>query len=98
METEIFFVLLVTVVLLHERMSVGAVLPLRTFLLLLYVGAHLRRVEVPVTTAVLVGVVVYAVLVVVALCYVARTYLENLQVEMLSKLQTTLTVGATANL
>ena len=60
-------------------MSIGAVIALRTLLLLLYVLAQFRVVH-SVSPSILGSVVIDAVLVIVIFCDVARRYFENIKV------------------
>lgn len=72
METEIFLVFLVTIMLLNKRMSEDTVLPVGTFLLPLDVLAHLGSIKVAITLSIFGVMVVYAVFMVVIFGDVAR--------------------------
>ncbi len=96
-KTKIFFIFLITIVLLDKRMSIPTSLPIRTFHILLYITTHLRSVEITITPTILRIMIVNAMLVVVSLSNVTGIYLENLKIKVLHQLISTITVGAVLN-
>lgn len=96
-KAKIFFIFLITIVLLDKRMSIHASLPIRTLHILLYIITHLRSVEITITPTILRIMIVNAMLVVVSLSNVTGIYLENLKIKVLHQLISTITVGAVLN-
>lgn len=93
MRAKLFLVLLQTVMLLNEGVSVDAAIAIRTLLFLLHEGAHLGVIKIPIAFPILGVVVIGTVFVIVRLGDVAWRDFEEIEVEMLHEDDVTLTVG-----
>jgi hypothetical protein len=68
---------------LNKRMSKDTSISIRTFLILLNKSTHLSMIEIPITFTILQIVIVNTMLMVVNFGYIAGSYLEDIQIQML---------------